>query len=52
MRMRGRLADKIAKESGFSGYSCLSFLELENAPDERVIFDYINAKIKDADTSE
>jgi len=50
MRKRSRLADEIAKKNGFSGYSCISFLELENAPDERVIFDYINARIKAADT--
>ena len=50
MRKRSRLSDEIAKKNGFSGYSCISFLELENAPDERVIFDYINARIKAADT--
>ena len=50
MRRRGRLADAIAKEHGFNGYSCLSFLELENASDEQVIFDYLNGQIKGADT--
>ena len=38
LRRKGRLADEIAKAHGFSGYSCLSFLELENAADEREIF--------------
>ena len=41
-RSKSRLADQIAKQHGFNGYSCLSFIELENAPDERVIFNALN----------
>lgn len=45
LRRKGRLADEIAKSHGYSGYSCLSFVELENSSDERQIFDLINAQI-------
>ena len=35
MRRRGRLADQLAKEAGYAGYSCISYIELEYAIDER-----------------
>lgn len=38
MRARSRMADSLAREHGYSGYSCLSFEELENAPNEMVFF--------------
>ena len=45
MRQRGRLANEIAKEHGFNGYSSLSFRELENAVDERQVFDVLSGQI-------
>ena len=42
LRQKARLADKIAKEQGYSGYSAISFIELENAQDERQLFEQIN----------
>ena len=45
MRQKARLADKIAKEHGYSGYSAISFVELDNAQDERQMFDQINQQI-------
>ena len=45
MRARCRMADALAKEHGFSGYSCLSFEELENAPDEKVFFTHLNQRL-------
>ena len=44
-RQKGRLADAIAKENGFNGYSCLSFIELENSSDERYLFELLNQQI-------
>lgn len=38
MRARSRMVDAVAKDHGYSGYSCLSFEELENAPNEMVFF--------------
>ena len=38
LRQRGRLAERLALSHGFNGYSCLSYVELERALDERVIF--------------
>ena len=38
LRQRGRLAERLALSHGFAGYSCLSYIELERAVDERVIF--------------
>jgi hypothetical protein len=34
MRQRGRLAEGLAKEHGFAGYTVVSFIELENAEDD------------------
>lgn len=39
MRQRGRLAEKVAKQNGCSGYSCVSYIELEYALDEKMIFE-------------
>jgi len=46
LRRRGRLANSIAQDHGFNGYSCLSYHELENAVDEGALFDQINSQIK------
>ena len=51
-RSKGRLADSIAKQHGFNGYSCLSFIELENATDERVVFDALNQQIAEGANTE
>ncbi len=39
MRQRGRLAERVAKQNGYSGYSCLSYIELEYALDEKMILE-------------
>lgn len=41
MRQRGRLADKLARENGFTGYSCISYVELEYAIDENEQFNHL-----------
>ena len=51
MRFKGRLINEIlmaqndSSDEKFSGYSSLSFRELENATDERPIFEAINRQI-------
>lgn len=44
-RFKQRLTNEIAKAHGYNGYVCLSFLELENAVDERPIFENLNRQI-------
>lgn len=39
LRQRGRIAWNLAREKGFDGYSCVSFLDLEYATDERQLLD-------------
>ena len=41
MRQRGRLADKLALELGYTGYSCISYVELEYAVDESEPFNTV-----------
>lgn len=46
LRKRGRLAQKLANsDKQYSSYNCISYVELENARDEREFLDMITAKI-------
>ena len=44
MRRRGRLAEEVAKEAGYAGYSCISYIELEYALDERDLLEHVIAR--------
>ena len=44
MRQRGRLAEKVAQDAGYAGYSCISYIELEYALDEREILEHVIAR--------
>lgn len=46
LRKRGRIAEKIALDNGFSGYSCLSYIELEYAMDENENFDNLLKRLQ------
>jgi hypothetical protein len=44
MRRRGRLAEEVAREAGYAGYSCISYIELEYALDERDLLEHVIAR--------
>lgn len=39
LRQRGRLAWQLAREKGLDGYSCVSFVDLEQTTDEKHLLD-------------
>jgi len=38
----------LAKERGFKGYECLSYVELEYAIDESIVLDHLVSKVLDS----
>lgn len=47
LRKRGRLAEQMVKQSGqFTSYSCISYVELEAANDERELLDFAMSSFK------